>query len=122
MIVSDNADQFRVDPHASCWMHAERLVHKLGPAMPEQRRAVAVTRTLIRRFYADLKAWKRDPCPRRAAAFRARFERFFMHHTGYVVLDRLLVRSLPRNHEFLRVLQHPEIPLHTLGSENDLRP
>ena len=121
VIVSDDAGQFRVGPHALCWVHAERLVHKLVPATAEQRRAIEVTRALIWWLYADLKAWKRDPCPRRAAALRVRFDRIFRHRTGYVVLDRLLARLHRRKHELLRVLQHPEIPLHTNGSENDLR-
>jgi hypothetical protein len=29
VIVSDDAGQFRVGAHALCWIHAERLVHKL---------------------------------------------------------------------------------------------
>ena len=29
MIVSDDAGQFAVGQHALCWVHAERLVHKL---------------------------------------------------------------------------------------------
>lgn len=71
--------------------------------------------------YADLKAWQREPCPRRAAALRARFDRIFARRTGYVVLDRLLARLHRRKAELLRVLERPEIPLHTNGSENDLR-
>jgi hypothetical protein len=121
VIVSDGAGQFRVGTHALCWVHAERLVHKLVPATPEQRRAVEVTRALIWWFYADLKAWACDPCPRRAAALRARFDRIFRRQTDYVTLDRLLARLHRRRSELLRVLQHPEIPLHTNGSENDIR-
>jgi len=121
VIVSDGAGQFRVGTHALCWVHAERLVHKLVPATPEQRRAVEVTRTLIWWLYDDLKAWACDPCPRRAAALRARFDRIFTRQTGYVTLDRLLARLHRRKSELLRVLQHPEIPLHTNGSENDIR-
>ena len=121
VIVSDDAGQFRVGTHALCWVHAERLVHKLVPATPEQHRAVEVTRSLIWWFYADLKAWARDPCPRRAAALRARFDRIFRRQTDYTTLDRLLARLHRRKHELLRVLQHPEIPLHTNGSENDIR-
>ncbi len=121
VIVSDDAGQFRLGEHALCWVHAERLVHKLVPANDQQRRAVAVTRSLIWWFYADLKAWQRDPCPRRAAALRARFDRIFTRHTGHVVLDRLLARLHRRKAELLRVLQRPEIPLHTNGSENDIR-
>src|SRR5271165_5408286 len=32
VVVSDDAGQFRVGDHALCWVHAERLVHKLVPA------------------------------------------------------------------------------------------
>jgi len=121
VIVSDDAGQFRLGEHALCWVHAERLVHKLVPVTDEQRRAIELTRTLIWWFYADLKAWKRDSCPRRAAALRARFDRIFTRRTGYVVLDRLLARLHRRKAELLRVLERPEIPLHTNGSENDIR-
>ncbi len=121
VIVSDGAGQFRVGTHALCWVHAERLVHKLVPATPEQRRAVEVTRALIWWLYADLKTWVRDPCPRRAAALRARFDRIFRRQTNYTTLDRLLARLHRRKSELLRVLQRPEIPLHTNGSENDIR-
>ncbi|MBA2517051.1 MAG: transposase [Solirubrobacterales bacterium] len=121
VVVSDGAGQFRVGLHALCWVHAERLVHKLVPATPEQRRAVEVTRTLIWWLYADLKAWACDPCPRRAAALRARFDRIFRRQTDYATLDRLLTRLHRRKAELLRILQRPEIPLHTNGSENDIR-
>ncbi|RWM32702.1 MAG: hypothetical protein EOR76_37245, partial [Mesorhizobium sp.] len=66
-------------------------------------------------------SYQADPCPRRAAALRARFERLFKRRTGYVMLDRLLARLHRRKHELLRVLDRPEIPLHTNGSENDIR-
>ncbi len=121
VIVSDDAGQFRLGEHALCWVHAERLVHKLVPANDPQRRAVEVARGLIWWLYADLKAWQRDPCPRRAAALRIRFDRIFSRRTGYVVLDRLLARLHRRKAELLRVLQRPEIPLHTNASENDIR-
>ena len=121
VIISDDAGQFRLGEHALCWVHAERLVHKLLPTPDAQRRAVELTRTLIWWLYADLKAWQREPCPRRAAALRARFDRRFTRHTGYVVLDRLLARLHRRKAELLRVLERPEIPLHTNGSENDIR-
>ena len=102
-------------------MHAERLVHKLVPTTPEQVRAIGTTRRLIWWFYRDLKAWKRDPCPRRASALKARFERIFTRRTGAVMLDRLLARLHRRKGELLRVLDRPEIPLHTNASENDIR-
>ena len=51
----------------SIWVHAERLVHRLIPFNDLQRRAVDLVRQLIWWFYADLKAYKRDPCRKRAA-------------------------------------------------------
>jgi hypothetical protein len=121
VIVSDDAGQFRVGLHALCWVHAERLVHKLIPTTPAQSRALQVARQLIWWFYADLKAYARAPCRRRASALRARFDRIFTRPTGMVLLDRLLARLHRRKAELLRVLERPEIPLHTNGSENDIR-
>ena len=92
VVVSDGAGQFRVGTHALCWVHAERLVHTLIPTTAAQRKAIALTRTLIWWFYADLKAWARAPCPKRARALRARFDRIFTRATGMVMLDRLLAR------------------------------
>ena len=121
VVVSDGAGQFRVGDHAACWIHAERLVHKLIPVNDIQRRAVEVTRQLIWWFYADLKAYRLAPHPKRAAAMRARFDRIFSRVTGYATLDQLLRRLRRQKADLLRVLDRPEIPLHTNGSENDIR-
>ncbi|MEN2793685.1 transposase [Sphingomonas oligophenolica] len=121
VIVSDGARQFGVGDHALCWVHAERLVYKLQPSNPADRRAVEIQRALIWWFYADLKAYKRNPDPKHARMMRARFDRIFTRKTGYIMLDRQLAH-LHRNKEaLLRVLDRPEIPLHTNGSENDIR-
>jgi len=121
VIVSDGAGQFRLTNNALCWVHSERLVHKLQPTNPAHRQAVEVTRTLIWWFYRDLKAYKLDPDPKRARMMRARFDRIFTRKTGYILLDQLLARLHRRKADLLRVLDRPEIPLHTNGSENDIR-
>jgi regulator of replication initiation timing len=121
VVVSDGAGQFRVGNHAACWIHAERLVHKLIPVNDIQHRAVDVTRQLIWWFYADLKAYRLAPHPKRAAAMRARFDRIFSRVTGFALLDQLLRRLHRQKADLLRVLERPEIPLHTNGSENDIR-
>lgn len=121
VIVSDGAGQFDVGRHALCWVHAERLVHRLDTFTDEQRAAQQHLRALIWWFYADLKAYRADPSARRRSELRARFERIFRRQTGFVTLDRLLARLLSRKAELLRVLDRPEIPLHTNGSENDIR-
>ena len=43
-------------------------------------------------FYADLKAYFRDPTPRRKRDLQARFDRLFTTTTGFATLDRLLAR------------------------------
>jgi hypothetical protein len=121
VILSDDAGQFRVGDHALCWVHAERLVYKLVPANHRQSSAVEVTRRMIWWFYRQLKAFKADPSPQRAAELRARFDRIFKRRTGYATLDRLLKRLLANKDELLRVLERPEIPLNTNASENDIR-
>ena len=49
VIVSDDAGQFRVGAHALCWIHAERLVHKLVPANDKQRNATLLHGGFARR-------------------------------------------------------------------------
>ena len=121
VIVSDDAGQFNVGRHALCWVHAERLVHKLETFTDDKRAAQQRIRSLIWWFYDDLKAYRRDPTLQRKAALRARFDRIFRRRTGFATLDRLLARLLANKNELLMVLDHPEIPLHTNGSENDIR-
>lgn len=122
VILSEGAGQFRVgDNHALCWVHAERLIHKLHSRSKADREAIELTRTLVWWFYGDLKVWQRDPDPKRARALRARFTRIFTRTTGHVMLDRLLARLHRQKAELLRVLDRPEVPLHTNGSENDIR-
>jgi hypothetical protein len=121
VLVSDDAGQFNVGHHALCWVHAERLVHKLETFTDQQRRAQQHVRGLIWWFYADLKAYRLNPTPRRRSELRARFDRIFQRTTGFAILDRLLQRLHANKAELLRVLDHPDIPLHTNGSENDIR-
>jgi hypothetical protein len=136
VVLSDDAGQFNIGRHALCWVHAERLVHKLD-TFNEQHRAtqtrvrslrrltallgISPLRGLIWDFYADLKAYQLKPSKRRAAALRARFDGIFLRRTGFATLDRLLARLHANKAELLMVLERPEIPLHTNGSENDIR-
>ena len=89
VVVSDDAGQFAVGQHALCWVHAERLVHKLDAFTDLQRAAQEGVRALIWWFYDDLKAYRAEPTARRRGELRARFERIFRRRTGFVTLDRL---------------------------------
>jgi hypothetical protein len=78
-------------------------------------------RALIWWLYADLKAYRGDPTARRRGELRTRFDRIFHRRTGFVTLDRLLERLNANKSELLMVLDRPETPLHTNGSERDIR-
>jgi hypothetical protein len=166
VVLSDDAGQFNVGHHALCWVHAERLVHKLDTFTDKHRAAqtrvrslrrltallgisplrglrrltallgisplrglrrltallgISPLRGLIWNFYASLKAYRLKPSPRRAVALSKRFDRIFLRRTGFVTLDRLLKRLHANKAELLMVLDRPQTPLHTNGSENDIR-
>ena len=135
VVLSDDAGQFvmrsvpshDIGQHALCWIHAERLVHKLETVTDQQRAAQQHVRGLIWWFYADLKAYRLDPTPRRRSEMRARFDRIFQRRTGFATLDRLLKRLRANKAELLMALDRPvdplrgSTPLHANGSENDIR-
>src|SRR5262249_26831117 len=61
VILSDGAAQFDVLVHASCWLHAERPLARLGPYSEEHRRAIEGVRQRIWQLYQDLKAYRDQP-------------------------------------------------------------
>ncbi len=121
VVLSDDAGQFNVGLHALCWVHAERLVHKLDAFTDRHRAAQKKVQGLIWDFYARLRVYRVKPSQRRSLALRAQFDRIFLRRTGFVTLDRLLQRLHANKAELLMVLDRPETPLHTNGSENDIR-
>jgi hypothetical protein len=121
VILSDDAGQFNVGTHALCWVHAERLIYKLNAFTDAARDAKEQIRALVWAFYKDLKAYKDRPTAGAKTKLRRRFNDIFSKKTGFVALDRLLIRLRANKAELLRVLEHPEVPLNTNGSENDIR-
>ena len=121
VIVSDGAGQFDVGEHALCWVHAERLVHKLDAFTADRQVAKETIRDRIWKLYADLKAYARAPTPVAKAELETRFDAIFTSTTGFVMLDRQLKRHHANKADLLTVLDRPDVPLHTNGSENDIR-
>ena len=121
VIVSDGAGQFDIGHHAACWVHAERLVHKLDAFTEDRRTAKEAIRDRIWTLYADLKAYAGAPTPEAKAELAARFDAIFTTKTCFVTLDRLLKRLHAKKADLLMVLDRPDTPLHTNGSESDIR-
>ena len=121
VVVSDGAGQFDVGHHALCWVHAERLIHKLDAFTEDRRLAKEAIRDRIWTLYADLKGYARAPTPAAKLELGKRFEAVFTTQTCFVLLNRQLKRLHAKKAELLAVLERPNVPLHTNGSENDIR-
>ena len=120
-IISDDAGQFNVLTHGLCWVHAERLVHKMLPLNEQHRIDIARVRGQIWALYADLKSYKAQPEQELKGELEKRFDAIFTQKTSYTSLTLLLARLHKNKSELLLVLERPEIPLHTNGSEGDIR-
>jgi len=108
--------------HALCWVHAERLVHKLVPANDKQRNAIDIAKRMIWWLYGGLKEYKLAPNIDQAEILRSRFDRIFKRaRTGYATLDSLVRRLFRNKAQRLLVLERPEIPLNTNATEYDIR-
>jgi hypothetical protein len=121
VILSDDAGQFNVLYHALCWVHAERLVHKLDAFNDAHRAAQQAVRGQIWDLYRDLVAYKSAPSSGAKAELEARFDAIFGQRTGFATLDKLLKRLRANKTELLVVLDRPEVPLHTNATENTIR-
>ena len=120
-IISDDAGQFNLLLHGLCWVHAERLVHKLIPLNEAHRQDIASVRDQIWSLYAELKQYKKHPAPEVKDALPARFDAIFTQRTRFETLNQTLKRIHRNKDELLLVLERPDVPLHTNGSEGDIR-
>lgn len=120
-IISDDAGQFKVLTHGLCWIHAERLIHKLIPLNEHHREDQQTIRAQIWDLYADLKKYQAAPSAEKKAELTRRFDEIFTTKTRFETLNQLLKRLHQNKTELLLVLERPELPLHTNGSEGDIR-
>lgn len=121
VIVSDDAGQFNILNHALCWIHAERHINKLIGFNDDQKKAIESIQTKIWELYQSLKDFKKSPNEQKKVAIEARFDEIFTEKTCLETLNKTLNRIHLNKSELLRVLKHPDIPLHNNLSENDIR-
>lgn len=120
-IISDGAPQFAIGIHGRCWIHAERHIQRINCGTDDQRRLIERARDRVWKLYRALKAYKRAPDPAARKRLAARFDRVFNRTTGFAPLDAVLDRLFAIKAELLLVLDRPDVPLHTNGSEGDIR-
>jgi transposase IS66 family protein len=120
-VLSDGAPQFVILVHAACWIHAERPLAKLVPHNEEHRAAIEKIRTHIWELYQDLKAYREKPDEAQRPVLEARFDALVDQRTGYPNINGVLKEMRDHRADLLRVLDRPEIPLHTNAVESDIR-
>ncbi len=120
-IISDDAGQFNVFLHGLCWVHAERLVHKLVGYTEKHQTILDETRAAIWQLYRNLKDYRLKPNKSKKRRLEKRFDNLFTQKTGFITLDLALKRIHNNKKELLLVLDRPDIPLHNNLSESDIR-
>jgi hypothetical protein len=121
VVLSDGAGQYDVLAHAACWIHAERPLARMIPYSEEPRAAIAKVRGEIWELYQDLKGYRQRPEASRREDLESRFDALCGQRTGFPSIDGVLKGMKAHRAALLRVLEHPEVPLHTNRSESHLR-
>jgi hypothetical protein len=121
VILSDGAGQYDVLARAACWIHAERPLARMDPYSDEHRAAIAKVRGQIWELYQDLKGYRQHPERSRGEDLEARFDTMCGQRTGFPSIDGVLKGMRSHRSALLRVLERPEVPLHTNRSEGHLR-
>lgn len=120
-IVSDGAGQYALFVHGLCWIHQERNLAKLVACGNEQCQALADVLTAVWQLYGDLKAYRAAPSAAQAEVLSARFDAIVGRTTCLPELNAALARMQANKADLLRVLERPDLPLHTNTVERDFR-
>jgi hypothetical protein len=120
-IVSDGSAIYALFVHGLCWIHQERNLAKLTPCGSDQSQALAEVLTALWQLYADLKAYRLAPTPSQAEGLRTRFAALVGRTTCWPELNAALARMADKQADLLRVLDRPDLPLHTNTPERDFR-
>lgn len=119
LLVCDDAPQFTLvtEELGLCWIHEGRHYKKLLPYIPHHRALLEDFIAGFWTYYAQLLAYREQPTPEEAARLEGEFEALFSTVTGYTALDARIAKTRVKKQCLLRVLVHPEIPLHNNPAE-----
>jgi hypothetical protein len=119
LLVCDDAPQFTLltEELALCWVHEGRHYKKLLPSIPYHQRLLETFVQHFWTYYDQLLAYRTQPTPEEATRLAREFETLFATVTGYQALDERISKTRAKQSCLLRVLAHPEIPLHNNPAE-----
>jgi hypothetical protein len=118
-LVTDDAAQFKglTEDHALCWIHEGRLYKKLQPALDRHAQLLRQVLDRFWGFYRRLGRYRDHPSRTTRWRLARDFDRLFTPTTGYAALDDRIAHTRARRDFLLRVLDHPELPLHNNPAE-----
>ena len=119
LLVCDDAPQFKLvtEELGLCWIHDGRHYQNLEPWVTPHRQLLEEFRKKYWDYYRKLRAYARAPTVERAVELRQQFEEIFSSVTGYEALDQRIAKTRANQESLLKVLEHPEIPLHNNAAE-----
>jgi len=118
-LVVDDAPQWKgiTADRALCWVHEGRHYKKLDPCVPAHRQLLDDFRRDFWDYYRDLAAYREQSSASEAARLSLAFDALFRRQTGYAALDERIAKTRAKQAALLRVLDHPELPLHNNPAE-----
>lgn len=119
LLLSDDAPQFKsiTAEQALCWVHEGRHYKKLSPFLDYHRQLLDVFQTKFWQFYHKLQRYRASPSLQQAIVLNKTFDTLFSTVTGYRALDQRIAKTKAKKDGLLRLLLHPEIPLHNNPAE-----
>jgi hypothetical protein len=118
-LVCDDAPQFAMltEAIALCWIHDGRHYKKLAPRLAHHKEQLATFLTKYWNYYRGLLRYRDAPTAAKAERLRRGFDKLFQPTTGYDALDKRIAITRQKRQSLLRVLEHPELPLHNNPAE-----
>ncbi len=102
---------------ALCWIHEGRHYKKLAPYVAHHRRLLEESRGQFWEYYRELLAYREAPTEQERTRLGVWFDQVFTTVTGYAALDDRTAKTFAKKASLLRVLEHPEVPLHNNPAE-----
>jgi uncharacterized coiled-coil protein SlyX/DNA-binding transcriptional MerR regulator len=122
IVLSDGAKQFAILVHALCWVHMERGIRRLPGNTEKHRQEIEAVQAELWDYYRQLRDYQNQPSETEQQRLRLRFDEIFgqryPHHGG---LNLAMQQFCVHKEELLRVLDTPQVPLHTNAAEADIR-
>ena len=118
-LVVDDAPQWKgiTADRALCWVHEGRHYKKLDPCLAPHRQLLDDFRRDFWDYYRELAAYREHASASEAARLSLAFDSLFRRVTGYAALDERIAKTRAKKAALLRVLDHPELPLHNNPAE-----